>query len=54
MSLSLMGLGVPDDLKSEVTVKRPSVASKMRVFRGLFRSEVTRTRSVVDCIAGTL
>lgn len=40
------------DLKSEVTVRRPSMDSKVRVFDGVARSAVTRTRRVRDWMEG--
>ena len=40
------------DLKREVTVRRPSSVSKVRVLSGCERRVVTRVRSVEDWMAG--
>ena len=40
------------DLKSDVTVRRPSRVSKVRVLEGLERRAVTRVRRVEDWMAG--
>lgn len=39
-------------MKRDVTVSRPSMASKVRVLAGVERRAVTRTRRVWDWIAG--
>jgi hypothetical protein len=40
------------DLKSEVMVRRPSMASKTRVFWGWWRRAVTRTSNAEDWMEG--
>jgi len=52
--LSLTSRGVERDLKSEVTVSRPSRASKVRVLVGASMRATTRVRSVADWMAGQL